>query len=100
MKESGETGHRVTKIKGLSLSGAIQEEMNIDLMLEFVQQFQQGKSESKVVPQPRLVIDKVSKQIRAKEVQTMYTNFSNIKRFYEPQASPTQLWPYGVTTFD
>ena len=99
-KLSGEQGCRVTKIRGLSLSGEVQEEMDIDLMLDFVQKLQQGEKASKLVPQSRLAIDKVSRQIRAEDFQTVYSNFSNKKRFLNLEASTIRLWPYGVTIFN
>ena len=86
---------------GLTLSsGDAQEKMDINLMREFVHQIQQEKTISTTVSQFRLVIDGVTKQINAKEMDVVFKNYSNIKRFYNPEASKNQLWAYGVTKYD
>ena len=99
-KDTKEVGSRCTKIRGLNLSGEIKETMNIDLMRDYVHKLQQQKEVTTVVPQFRLIINGVTKQLNAKEVQAVYSNFSNHKRFHEPNASPNRLWPFGVTRYD
>ena len=74
--------------------------MNVDLMLEFARLLQEGEPKYEKVPQSRLVIDKVTKQLSAKDFHKIYGNVSNKKGFRKPEISGTQLWPYGVTSFD
>ena len=100
-KDTKEKVKQVVKVKGLTLSsGDAQEKMDINLMREFVHQIQQEKTVSTTVSQFRLVIDGVTKQINAKEMDVVFKNYSNIKRFYNPEASKNQLWAYGVTKYD
>ena len=98
-KVSKETASQVTKIRGLTISGGLKEKLNIDLILQFVHKLQQKEKMSVEVPQFRLLINGVSKTLNAQEVKRIYTNFSNHKRFLEPEVSATQLWPYGVTSY-
>ena len=74
--------------------------MNIDLILQFVENLQNGKLSSANVPQFRIVIDGVTKQLSARETESIYKNNSNEKRFLDVKASPTKLWPYGVTQYN
>ena len=91
---------QVTKIRGLALFEEAKEIMSFEQMLKFVCQYQQQEEASISIPQSRLGIDKVTKQLNAKNTFTSYSNVSNKKRFYEPKASLTKLWPYGVTSFE
>ena len=91
--------NRVTKIRGLCLSGKVQEQMDTQRMLAFVQALQQNKKIQTTVPQMRLIINSETKRISAKEIQSLYTNFSNQKRFYNSEAHPTKMWPYGTTSY-
>ena len=93
-------GHRVTKVRGFTLSGEILETLNVRLMRKYVYYLQQGKPISTDIPQIRLKIDVVTKQITAREYKAAHTNYSNHKRFYEPSASKNRLWPFGVTHYE
>jgi hypothetical protein len=99
-KITQELSGRVTKIRGLSLSGQVQEAMDTQRMLTFVEKMQEDKKVKQLVPQRRLIINGVSKTISAEEVQKMYSNFSNEKRYYNAQAHPTRLWAYGTTSYN
>ena len=96
---TGEIVRTVTKIRGLSLTGEGQKQMDTNKMLQFVQMLQLGKKVGQRVPQMRIQIDNVTKRLCAKEVQSLYTNFSNEKRYYNPKAHPTKLWAYGTTSY-
>ena len=90
----------VTKIRGLTLTGAVKEEMDTERMLEFIEAVQDGDTMEIKVPQQRLVINGVSKRISAKEVATLYSNHASDKRYYNPQAHKSKMWPYGVTSYE
>ena len=97
---SKEVVGRITKIRGLCLSGKIQEQMDTSRMLEFIEALQQNKKVQTTVPQLRLIINSETKRISAGEIQSLYTNFSNEKRYYNSQASATKLWAYGTTRYE
>ena len=73
--------------------------MDINRMLHFVEKLQQNEKVTEGVPQIRIKINDVTKTLSAKEVITMYSNFSNEKRYYNAEAHPTKLWPYGTTSY-
>ena len=98
-KSSGEAGQSVCKIRGLTLSEETKKIINVDQFLQLVGKRQTEEQESISVPQFRLGINKVTKQLNAKETSTNYSNDSNKKRFYDPEVSLTRLWPYGVTSY-
>ena len=91
---------RVTKIRGLSLNSKLEEQMDTNKMLEFVQIIQQTKKIQEAIPQMRIQINKESKRLTAREIQSTYTNFSNDKRFYNRDFHQTKLWPYGTTSYN
>ena len=68
---------RVTKIRGLTLSGKAKDKMGIDKMLEFVLKLQQNKKLQETVPQVRIQINGLNKTLSLKEVMKMYSNYSN-----------------------
>ena len=68
-------------------------------MLEFVEMLQQQQQVQQAVPQVRIIINKETKRLTAKKVQSMYSNYSNQKRYYNPDAHPTKLWAYGTTSY-
>ena len=76
-RETGKIANRVCKIRGLTLSGEAAEKMNIDLILQFVENLQNGKLSSANVPQFRIMIDGVTKQLSARETESIYKNNSN-----------------------
>ena len=90
---------RTTKIRGLSLTGKVKEAMDTQRLLSFVEQVQQNQKVQELVPQIRLVINGVSKRINAKKIHSMYSNYSNEKRYYNADGSPTKLWAYGTTSY-
>ena len=98
-KDTGEVGTQVVKIRGLTLSGDAKKTINLDLMRNFVHNIQEQKNVTTRVPQFRIRINGVSKKLSAKDVQAVYSNFSNHKRFYHRQASLSRLWPFGVTEY-
>ena len=98
--DSGEKGRSVVHVRGLTLSGVAEEQLNMDLMLRFVEQVQKGEPIAETIPQFRLTIDKVTKQLTAKEVQSIYTSYSNDKRYYLRSAHESKLWAYGTTSYD
>ena len=99
-KTTKEPAGRITKIKGLTLFGKVQEAMNTQRLLSFVEKVQQDEKVQEEVPQIKLVINGLSKRLSSKEIHKMYRNYSNEKRFYNSQAHPTKLWPYGTTSYD
>ena len=90
---------RTTKIRGLSLTGKVKEAMDTQRLLSFVEQVQQNQKVQELIPQIRLVINGVSKRINAKKIHSMYSNYSNEKRYYNADGSPTKLWAYGTTSY-
>ena len=94
---TGEVVARVTKIRGLTLKGAVAEAMSPELLLHFVRELAAGRTVRKYVPQFTLKIDGVEKTIEAVEIQKMYSNVCNEKRFFRPDVDDTKLWAYGVT---
>ena len=96
---TGKIVGRITKIRGLCLRGKVLETINTNQMLEFVQAIQEDKRIEKSVPQFKMRINNVSKTITATEVKSLYTNFSNSKRYVKPSTKSTKLWPYGTTNY-
>ena len=96
---TGKIVGRITKIRGLCLRGEVLETINTNQMLEFVQAIQEDKRIEKSVPQFRMRINNVSKTITATEVKSLYTNFSNSKRYVKPSTKSTKLWPYGTANY-
>ena len=68
-------------------------------MLKFVEKVQQNEPVSEIVPQYRLSINKITKQLSATEVKSIYSNHSNDKRYYNSSAHPSKLWAYGTTRY-
>ena len=64
-----------------------------------VEKLHQKENAIERVPQIRMRINNVTKTLSVKEVVTMYSNFSNEKRYYNAEAHPTKLWPYGTTSY-
>ena len=98
-KDTGEVGTQVVKIRGLTLSGDATKKMNVHLMRDFVRNIQEQNNVTTKVKQFRIRINGVTKKLSAKDVEAVYSNFSNHKRFYHRQASPNRLWPFGVTEY-
>ena len=98
-KDTGEVGSQVVKIRGLTLSGDATKKMNVHLMRDFVRNIQEQNNVTTKVKQFRIRINGVTKKLSAKDVEAVYSNFSNHKRFYHRQASPNRLWPFGVTEY-
>ena len=94
-----EVVRRITKIRGLTLSGRVASTMDTNRMLQFVQMLQQHEQVQQAIPQMRIIIDKETKRLSAREIQSMYSNYSNQKRYYNSEAHPTKLWAYGTTSY-
>ena len=90
---------RVTKIRGLCLRGDVSNAMDTNQMLEFVEKMQRNEKVEKAIPQLRLKINNSTKTISAEEIQSLYSNFSNDKRYYKASTNSTKLWPYGTTGY-
>ena len=96
---TGKIVGRITKVRGLCLRGQVLDTINTNQMLEFVQAIQENKHIEKSVKQFRMRINNASKTITATEVKSLYTNFSNSKRYYKSSTKSTKLWPYGTTSY-
>ena len=81
------------------MKGNVSNAINTNQMLEFVEKMQENKKVQKAIPQFRLRINNVSKTISAAEVESLYSNFSNEKRYYSPATNSTKLWAYGTTSY-
>ena len=90
---------RVTKIRGLCLRGDVSNAMDTNQLLEFVEKMQRNEKVEKAIPQLRLKINNSTKTISAEEIQSLYSNFSNDKRYYKASTNSTKLWPYGTTSY-
>ena len=97
-KITKESSGRCTKIRGLSLSGKAQEGMDTQRMLSFVEKVQQNEKVQEKIPQMRIIINGVTKRLTSTQIHSMYSNYSNQKRFYNREFHPTKLWAYGVTS--
>ena len=86
---TGKIVGRITKVRGLCLRGQVLD----------VQAIQENKHIEKSVKQFRMRINNASKTITATEVKSLYTNFSNSKRYYKSSTKSTKLWPYGTTSY-
>ena len=72
---------RVVKIRGLTLKGDMSTAIDTNQMLDFVEKIQENKRIEKSIPQFRLRINNAIKIISATEVFSLYSNFSNEKRY-------------------
>ena len=72
----------------------------MELMLRFIEKIQQGEPASEPVQQYRLSINKVTKKLTATQMQSIYTSYSNDKRYYLRSAHESKLWPYGTTQYN
>ena len=78
--KTGQVLEYITKIRGLSMSAKnVTEQMNIGVMLEMIESLQQGKMVKKHLSQFRISINGITRQLNAKTVTSLYTNFSNTK---------------------
>ena len=75
-------------------------ELNTALMLKFIGDLQKGQMVSESIPQFRLIINSVTKQINSKEVKKHYKNFCNPKRWYNPDIHESKLFDFGTTHFE
>ena len=91
---------RFTKIRGLTLRGPSLKAIDTNQMLDFVGKMQEDQKVEKAIPQQRLRINNVSKTICATEVKSLYSNFSNEKRYLAKKTNSTKLWPYGTTSYE
>ena len=89
----------ITKIKGLTLPGRVASTMDTNRMLQFVQMLQQHEQVQQTIPQIRIMIDKETKRLLAREIQSMFSNYLNQKQYYNSDAYLTKLWAYGTTSY-
>ena len=76
-----------------------EQQIDTDLMLKFVEKVQANECVKETVPQFRLTINNVTKQLSAVEQQTIYTNYSSDKRYFNGSVSKSKLWAYGTTQY-
>ena len=98
---TGKVLERILKIRGLTMSSKnVTDQMNLGVMLDMIRSLQDGKLAKKRLSQFRISIDGVTRQLSAKTVTSLYTNFSNTKRYFAPKISKTIMYPYGTTSYD
>ena len=90
----------VVKVRGFTVSGKASEEMNAEAFSHFIQALNEGKVESKAIPQFRFRINGKTRQISAEEVTKIYSNAANGKRFHCPKVDRSRLWAFGTTSFN
>ena len=90
----------MVKVRGFTVSGKAAEEMNAEAFSEFIQALNEGKMESKAIPQFRFRINGKTRQISAEEVTKIYSNAANGKRFHCPKVDRSRLWAFGTTIFN
>ena len=78
----------------------VTDQINIGVMLEMIHSLQNGKLAKKRLSQFRISINGVTRQLTAKMVTSLYTNFSNTKRYFAPEISQTIMYPFGTTSYD
>ena len=98
--KEGQLCKRISKIRGLTLTGDILKQMDTQLMLNFVQHLQQEKVAEALIPQYRIKINGSSKKLQSREVASLYSNQSNQKRYFQPKIHPSRMWPYGCTSYE